>query len=196
VASVYRPEFLGALALLAEAFDEVVQAGYDRPVLVGGAAVEFYTAGEVVSGDFDVVTSAQEDLERALIGRGFVRPSGIGALLRGVHHPGLGIGVEVVSEALFDGASDTSRVVLVRIGKSEVAFPPIEDLIADRMGQFGSTNKDLEMLGQAVILYQIATGNLATSLDEAYLEQRIKQETAGVYDLSFLIEQANDRNDD
>jgi hypothetical protein len=56
--ATYRPEIVEALNLLAAAFNDVVAAGYARPVLVGGAAVEFYTGGAVVSGDFDVVTAA------------------------------------------------------------------------------------------------------------------------------------------
>lgn len=124
-------------------------------------------------------------------------PPVLGSLLRGLLHPALGIGVEVVSGELFDGASDQSRVVLVELSaESKVAMPPVEDLIADRMGQFATTNKDLEMLGQAVILYEIASATLVSSLDEAYLDQRIKHETAGQYDLRFLIAKANDRNND
>jgi len=46
----YRPEFLNALRLLGEAFDDVVKAGHGRPVLVGGAAVEFYSGGALVEG--------------------------------------------------------------------------------------------------------------------------------------------------
>ncbi len=111
--ATYRPEFVEALKLLAAAFGEVVKAGYKQPVIVGDAAVEFYTGGNVVSGDFDVVTEAKQELETALLARGFVRPSGVGALLRGVLHPTLGIGVEVVSGDLFDGASDESRLRVV-----------------------------------------------------------------------------------
>jgi hypothetical protein len=124
------------LKLLAQAFNDVITAGYSSPIIVGGAAVEFYTGGAVTSGDFDIVTDAQRELENALLVRGFVRPSGPGALVRGLHHPTLGIGVEIVSGALFDGASDENRVVLVTAEGGEIAFPPIEDLIADRMGQF------------------------------------------------------------
>lgn len=89
MASVYRPAYLEGLRLLAEAFEEVVSQGFDRPVIVGGAAVEFHTGGDVASGDFDVVTEAQRELERSLKSRGFVRPEGPGALIRGLHHPGL-----------------------------------------------------------------------------------------------------------
>jgi hypothetical protein len=65
VSDTYRPEFVAALALLAEAFEEVVVAGFERPVLVGGAAVEFYTGGAVASGDFDVVTALTAHPTRA-----------------------------------------------------------------------------------------------------------------------------------
>jgi hypothetical protein len=96
--SPYRPEFVDALKLLAQAFDDVVNAKCGRPVLVGGAAVEFHTGGALVSGDFDVVTVAQEKLEEALLCRGFERPSGPGVLLRGLRHPtatsGLGGGLD------------------------------------------------------------------------------------------------------
>ena len=189
--STHRPEFVKALQLLAKAFDEVVASGFERPIIVGGAAVEFYTGGAVVSGDFDVISAAGDELYRALLKQGFERPSGPGALLRGVHHPALGLGVEIVSGQLFDGASDKARVRIVSIGANEVRMLPVEDLIADRMGQFAApANADLEMLGQAVILYRIARQNLADPLDEEYLDARIRQETAGSLDLAFLIGKA------
>jgi hypothetical protein len=78
----YRPEFVQALQLLAEAFEALVAKGCDRPVLVGGAAVEFYTGGAVVSGDFDVVTAVQSALEGELIRLGFVKENRPGRLLR------------------------------------------------------------------------------------------------------------------
>jgi len=192
----YRPEFVEALRLLAEAFADVVKAGYGRPVIVGGAAVEFYTGGAVVSGDFDVVTAAQVELENALIARGFQRPSGPGMLLRGVLHPRLGIGVEVVSGYLFDGATDKARIRVVSVSPGEVNLPPVEDMIADRLGQFAGSNKrDREMLDQAAVLYQIARYDLDHPLDEAYLDTRIKHESSGVCDLRFLIEKANETDD-
>jgi hypothetical protein len=120
--SVYRPEFVAALALLAEAFDEVVAVGYDRPIIVGGAAVEFYTGGAVVSGDFDVLTAAQAELESALIRRGFVRPNAPGMLLRGLYHPELAVGFEVVSGHLFDGAAERTRTRVVPIKAGAVRF--------------------------------------------------------------------------
>lgn len=189
----YRPEFIEALKLLAEAFDDVVAAGFERPIIVGGAAVEFYTGGAVTSGDFDVITAGQAELETALLNRGFQRPRGRGTLLRGVLHPQLGLGVEVVSGLLFDGASDKTRTRVVLLGTSEIRLPPVEDMIADRMGQFAApASHDFAMLQQAILLYQVARLNLEYPLDEAYLDHRIRQETLGSCNLAFLIEKADE----
>ncbi|HXQ52295.1 MAG TPA: hypothetical protein VN754_07540 [Candidatus Binataceae bacterium] len=196
--ATYRTEFVEALKLLAGAFAEIMRAGHKRPVIVGGAAVEFYTGGSIVSGDFDVVTDATRELEEALIARGFRRPSGAGALLRGVFHPSLGIGVEVVSGELFDGAADEARVRLVTLDTEgePVAVPAVEDMIADRMGQFcANPAAHGEMLTQAIVLYRIAKLDVETPLDEDYLDQRIGYETAGTYSLRFLSEKADEAHD-
>jgi hypothetical protein len=68
--SVFRPEFIEALSLLARASDDLATKGYDRPVLVGGGAVEFHTGSAVVSGDFDFVSDEQRAFEDALISYG------------------------------------------------------------------------------------------------------------------------------
>jgi hypothetical protein len=184
--AVFRPAFIEALSLLAMACDDLTNKGYERPVLVGGAAVEFHTGSLVVSGDFDFVTDDQLAFEETLIRYGFRREDRVNRLLRGLYHPELSLGVEVVSGSLFDGRSDLRRVQLVEIvdGKA-VAIAPVEDLIADRMGQYASTeNRIPEMLDQALHLYR-----LADHLDEAYLEKRIGEETDGELDLMCLKEQ-------
>lgn len=189
--TTYRPQFVEALKLLASAFADVEKAGFSRPVLVGGAVVEFYTGGNIVSGDFDVVTIAQQELEQALIDRGFQRHG----LRRGVLHPQLGIGVEVVSGRLFDGASDRARVRLVAIGDrgEAVPIPPVEDIIADRMGQYcANPSGHKDMLEQAVVLYRIACADIENPSDEQYLETRIRHETANTYGVKYLKEKAND----
>ena len=185
--STFRPEFERALALVAEASDVVAKGGYPRPILVGGAAVEFYTGGVVTSGDFDFVTEAQAAFEAALIALGFRREDRAGHLLRGLYHPELDMGVEVVSGQLFDGLSDRSRLVLVDVRGHELRLPPVEDLIADRMGQFNSSPAGVPaMLDQAAKLYL-----LASEIDEAYLDRRIRDETAGHYGLDFLKDHAH-----
>ncbi|HLI12861.1 MAG TPA: hypothetical protein VKY65_14810 [Alphaproteobacteria bacterium] len=192
--SIYRAQFEAALRLLASAFAEVAAAGYGRPVLVGGGAVEYYTGGEITSGDFDVITPAQKELERALLKRGFIRPSGPGTPARGVYHPELDMGVEVVSGILFDGAADRERVRLVDVGAGEpIPIPAVEDMIADRMGQFNTRpGGDPAMLRQAIVLYLIACQDMEYRIDSAYLEKRIRQETNGDYGLAYLTEKANE----
>jgi hypothetical protein len=100
--------------------------------------------------------------------------------------------VEVVSGSLFEGRSDLNRVLLVDIAEGKaVAIAPIEDLIADRMGQYVSTASRVpEMLDQATKLLL-----LADSLDETYLERRIREETLGELGLEVLRSRGNEKND-
>lgn len=188
----YRPEFIAALGLIAEAFDLVKAAGYARPVLVGGAAVEFYTVSAIVSGDFDIVSGATTPLEDALIAVGFIREDRQGRLLRSFYHPVMLIGVEIVSGQLFDGRADRDRMIIVKIDGHEVQLPAPEDMIADRLGQYASNPRGRsDMLNQAVTLYV-----LAEDIDEAYLDRRLHEETGGDYDLEFLKAKADERPDD
>ena len=70
---------------------------------------------------------------------------------------------------------------LVEIIKA-MAIAPIEDLIADRLGQYVSTPSRVpEMLDQAVKLFKFAD-----SLDETYLDKRIREDTCGELGLEEL----------
>lgn len=149
--------FKEALSLLAEAVAKVRSDGEVEPILVGGGAVEFYTAGGIISGDLDLVAPEVEPIEEALISVGFDRSTGPGKPRRGVVHPRLGMGVEVVSGALMDGKADRARIKVINIAhdRSFKIIPP-EDLIADRMAQALSTRiPDQRMVAQAVLLYRL-----------------------------------------
>ena len=50
--------------------------GLQRPILVGGAAAEFYSQSAINTGDFDLCTPRQDALEEELQKAGFVKPSG------------------------------------------------------------------------------------------------------------------------
>ena len=99
-------DYWTALELLAKASSRYF-ASTGRPVLiVGGAAVSFYTQGQYLSGDFDLV--ADIDFESFLLAEGFEREVGQGRLLGGHFHSAVPrLGLEFVSGALFDGR--TSR---------------------------------------------------------------------------------------
>ena len=55
---------------------------------------------------------------------------------------------------------------------SQVVLPPIEDMIADRLGQYEVSGYDTAMLEQAKALFTIAQG-----LDTKYLIRRIVEES-------------------
>jgi len=184
--------FKEALSLLAEAVAKVRSDGEVEPILVGGGAVEFYTAGGIISGDLDLVAPEAEPIEEALISVGFDRSTGPGKPRRGVVHPRLGLGVEVVSGALMDGNADRKRIKVINIrhDRSLKIIPP-EDLIADRVAQAVSTGvPDQRMVTQAVLLYRLVLG-----LDEDYLDQRIRFETGGDAGLATVKMWAEDNAD-
>lgn len=178
----WRPEFLDALRMLARVSEGMAARGLPRPVLVGGGAVEFYTGSAMMTGDIDVTTPAQPEFEEELQKLGFVRPSGVGQSLRGWVHPDLGLGFEVVGEMPMGDTPDKVRVRLVQPVDNEprMRVLSIEDMIADRMGQYASgTARD--MLQQARQLLPL--------VDEAnrdYLDRRIRTETLGDYGVQDL----------
>jgi hypothetical protein len=179
--STYRPEFIAALRLFARVSEGMKARGFLPPVLVGGGAVEFYTASAINTGDFDIVTARQAEFEEELQAQGFIRPSGPGIATRGWIHPALRLGFEVVASTLLDGMADRDRVVLVRLGTDGVAaMVSVEDMIADRMGQYASGAAP-EMLEQARALHR-----LYPDADRAYMDRRIRDETAGEHGIETL----------
>lgn len=172
-AGPWRPEFVAALRLLARASEAMAARGLGRPVLVGGGAVEFYTGSALMTGDIDVTTPSQPEFEEELLRLGFVKPSGAGRSLRGWIHPELRLGLEVVGSSPMGGGLDPGRLRLVRPPEEAARFRiiAVEDMIADRMGQFASGTAP-EMRGQAQTLL-----SLYPDLDRDYLERRIRDET-------------------
>jgi hypothetical protein len=174
--SGYRPEFLAALRLFAEVSGAMAVRGLPRPILVGGAAAELYSTSAITTGDFDLCSPAEEELDQELQMNGFVRPRGAGQMLKGWVHPDIALGFETVARTPMDG---NARAQLVEINDdgAEIRVVSVEDLIADRMGQFASgTARD--RIDQARILFQ-----LNPSVDLEYLDRRIREESSGDYGL-------------
>ncbi|MDE2404147.1 MAG: hypothetical protein KGM17_05460 [Sphingomonadales bacterium] len=179
----WRPEFIDALRLFARISEAMHQQGFPRPILVGGAAAEFYSTSAVTTGDFDICTTRQSELEEEMRRQGFVRPSGPGAMLKGWVHPELGLGFEVVAEVPMDGGVDAAHIRLVRpIGETALfRVISVEDLIADRMGQFASGTAP-DRFEQARILLQ-----LHPDAEMDYLDRRIREESMGDYGVEDLL---------
>lgn len=179
--SAYRPQFEAALRLFARVSEAMKARGFDAPILVGGAAVEIYSLSAISTGDFDISTGRQTEFEEELLRQGFVRPSGPGVATRGWIHPDLQLGFEVVSGSLLDGMADRERVRLLDlVGDGTASIISLEDMIADRMGQYASGTAR-EMLQQAKTMF-----TLYPDADLDYMEQRIRYETAGEYGVETL----------
>ncbi len=178
----HRPELLRALALLAQLNEAMRARGLPRPILVGGAAAEYFSGSALMTGDIDLTSPVQLELEEELVRLGFVKPDGIGHTPLGWIHPELRLGFEIVAGTPMDGMIDHRRLLLVEGIADGAAFAviPIEDLIADRMGQYASGSAP-EMRGQARTLFR-----LHPDLDMAYLEQRIRQETGNDHGIADL----------
>lgn len=178
----HRPELLRALTLLAELSEAMHRRGLPRPILVGGAAAEYFSGSALMTGDIDLTSPVQPELEDELARLGFVRPEGVGHTPLGWIHPDLRLGFEVVADTLMEGAVDYRRVLLVEGIAADIAFAviPIEDLIADRMGQYASGAAP-EMREQARILYR-----LHPDLDMEYLDRRVRHETGNDYGIADL----------
>lgn len=140
--------------MLAEVSEALAERGFSRPVLVGGGAVEFYTGSAIMTGDIDVTTPVQSELEEELRRLGFIRPAGPGKATRGWIHPDIGLGFEVVGRVPMDGNVPAAQLVLIApiADAPELVVLSIEDMIADRMGQYASGSAP-EMLGQARALF-------------------------------------------
>lgn len=144
--------------------------------------MEYWSGSAVSTGDFDLCSPVQSDLEAILQRHGFIRPSGPGSATRGWVHPDLALGFEVVGSTPLDGLVPRERILLIEDFAPGTSFAilGVEDLIADRMGQYASGTAP-DRIEQAKLLYQ-----LYPSLDYAYLEQRIRQESAGDHGVDDL----------
>jgi hypothetical protein len=182
VPSPHRPQLIEALTVLARLNEAMDARGLPRPILVGGAAAEYYSGSAVMTGDIDITSPVQPELEEELRRLGFEKPSGIGHTTLGWVHPALGLGFEVVASTPMDGNVDYRRIVLIEGLAVDAAFAsiPIEDLIADRMGQYASGTAPT-MLEQARILFR-----LHPDCDIPYLARRIDEETGGDHDIEDL----------
>jgi hypothetical protein len=167
-------DYLAALETLAVACDRYRVATGGEAVLVGGAATAILTDGAFMSGDFDLVAPADHAFETAMLEAGFLKEHRPGFVLRGFYHPDHpDYGFEPVSGQLFDGKSDTKRLIHFQTaGDHEIALPSIEDMIADRLAQHAvSIPTDDSRLQQARYLFRLAEG-----LDISYLYRRMIEE--------------------
>jgi hypothetical protein len=117
------PEGPGRTAALAAWLQSLYDTDLEKPILVGGAAVELYTGGAYTTGDLDFVGRVPPAVSRTLEDAGFSR--------RGRHwiHEAGEIFLEFPSSRLENGEES---VILEVEGHRVVVVDP-EALIADRL---------------------------------------------------------------
>jgi hypothetical protein len=135
--------------------------------LVGGQAVETYTAGQFTTGDMDITTTDSKATETVLASLGFEQIGMVWLNKR------LGVAVHIVG--LFPNANlDKARTL--QVGPYKVNVIGVEDLIVDRLAhvKFFKVAGDLE---KAKVLYT----NFKRQMDEKYLRETAKKR--GVEDI-------------
>lgn len=167
-------DYARVLNHLGQAFAAYRRATASDPILVGGGATAIGTGGAFMSTDLDVVAADDQAFAEAMTGAGFVQEGGVGHLANAFYLPDCPhYVVEQVSGALFDGRTDRSRLVRLAVKSGgEIIMPPIEDLIADRLGQHAiASRSDPSRLLQAKALLESSP-----SIDRSYLARRILEE--------------------
>jgi hypothetical protein len=156
-------------SILAEALRSI---GRD-PVLVGGAAVEFYTQGGYSTADIDMVAEGGSDLFRVMSALGFER---------------FGKDFKDIKRAIyveFPGSSlkASERVDTIAVGRRTLRVISIEDLIVDRLNAYKFWRSGIDGLNTLLLLEMGAP-------NQARLLQRARQED--VADALEAVQRIND----
>lgn len=140
--------------------DRLSKSGHSL-FLVGGQAVETYTAGQFTTGDIDITTTNQAATEEKLSQLGFAREGMVWLNER------LGVAVHIVGTH----PTGSEKVRTVDVGPYRVRVVGVEDLIIDRLAQakFWKSRRDAE---QAIVLFN----GFRKSIDLEYLRNRAREE--------------------
>ena len=168
-----RDPFRRRVLFLAFFSDKLKKDGAEA-ILVGGQAVDLYTAGTFATADIDLLVDSGPAAEALLNRLGFGRQDNGLWFSRD-----LNMVVQVITR-LYSG--DSTRIRKFRVGSLELKVAAPEDLIAGRLysAKFwkGTAKRDLE---QAVSLLRI----FSDSVDGAYLDGLAKRD-----DTRDFLEQA------
>ncbi|MDQ7823908.1 MAG: UbiD family decarboxylase [Candidatus Eremiobacteraeota bacterium] len=142
---------------------EALGSEKERPVVVGGFALEFYSTGGYATGDVDLVYADPGSLGVLLNGWGFRK--------EGRHwiSEELDLFIEIPGFAL--AGEERDRVTIVEVEGLQVALIGIEDLIVDRLNAFvhWKSTDDGYWAEELLFMY-------GDNIDRAYLERRCVEE--------------------
>jgi hypothetical protein len=155
---------------------EMVRRGGERPIIVGGEAVELYTQGRYTTGDIDL-KGRKEVLEDVLAEWGFIKEGRVWASKE------YSLYVDWLGSSLDEGAEAERRTNIIALDEeNEIRVVSFEDLIVDRLCAAKYWN-DQDSLVWARTLLEVV--RRAGGPDSQYLTARAEQEK--VTDLLFSI---------
>lgn len=124
---------------------------FQRPIVVGGSAVEFYTTGGYMSADVDLIMLHPEDADAVLASSGFVRTGRYWSL------PDTDLLVEFPGQTLTNAPLAYGRTTEVTLGGDLIAtIIGIEDILIGRLYSAVSERRDNDRrwaLNMAVLHY-------------------------------------------
>jgi hypothetical protein len=141
-----------------DVIEELTRRAKEKPVVVGGFAVEFYTAGMYSTGDIDLIGSMDE-LSKILLSMGFKKEDRL--FIKGK------MAIDIVGSRSYGRFQELE----VSKRKTKLRFISVEDLLIDRLCycKFWRSATDCE---QATYLWNVYKGKF----DENYLRGRAEEE--------------------
>lgn len=158
-----EPDPLNKKALLiGYVFEKLSERGVDA-CLVGGEAVELYTAGQFVTGDIDITVADRTFAERIFLSIGFTKEGMIW----------LNEDLKVAFQIVARYPSRAEKIRIIRAHSFAIKVVGVEDLIIDRLvaAKYWRSNPKLDS-EQATVLFH----NFRKSIDIAYLKRRASEE--------------------
>jgi len=135
-----------------------------KPVVVGGAALEFYTLGGYATRDVDLVVVNRKLLDAALNKLGFQRTTG-----RHWYSERLDMAIEAPGEVL---AGSEDKITTATVDNRKVYIIGVEDLIVDRLAAakfWQGCEEDFNLSVRLLILH-------GRNIDYGYLEEAAQKE--------------------
>jgi hypothetical protein len=183
----WRANFLDAMKALAQAGARL-PLGVPDPVLYGASAIELYTGGLWPATDLEVLAAEARLLTAELFAVGFRWSERPRHTARGLWHPELEIGIDIIEAGAAPSVAERSNrlivaIDLVRSGPADVVslkVVGIEDLLVQ---QAGCWLVDRSPPGEAATRLQVLLGvgreGVGGPLRTGYLQRRLARETNG-----------------
>jgi hypothetical protein len=175
------------LELLAQAVARL-PFGIPDPVLSGESAVELYTGGLWPTADLEVVGSDARLLTSELFAVGFRRSDRPRHAERGLWHPDLEIGINIVEARAAQSIAEPSNTLVMvldvglsgPIDEASLKVVGIEDLIAQQVGYwFRDGAPSGAQAAQVQALVGLGQDGVGGPFGASYLQRRLARETNG-----------------